>query len=353
MYLEFLQVNHVRNLERLQLIPGPGINQIAGKNASGKTAVLESIFILSRGKSFRTPRLQEVMQYGAEQLLVTARMNVENKGQIFTGINKGQQGTEIRFNGDRIHALSEQTRNVPVTLVTQDSHRFITAGPAQRRHWLDWAMFHVEPVYLDNWKSYMKALRHRNSLLKRGVTNRDLYRAWEQAMVESGKYLLATRSLFLEQISEKLNALTTDVFTGSITLDLNSEWPNNAEEYFAESWQTDLKSGYTRHGSHNVDIRTKQGAKSVTAVFSRGQIKLFICLLAIAQTAIQAERTGVSPVVLIDDYRAELDSSACEFLLGKLAQCGAQAFITDTEFHNINNDLGKLFHVERGMVVGT
>lgn len=351
MHLEFLQVDHVRNLEKQQIFPGPGLNQISGKNASGKTALLESIFILSRGKSFRTPRLHDVMQHGAENLLVYARLNVENRGQVHTGIEKGKKETQIRYDGTRILALSEQSRRVPISLVTQDSHLFITSGPAQRRHWLDWAMFHVEPAYLDQWKSYMRALRHRNSLLKKGVTNRDLYRAWEQAMVESGLYLSASRTRFLDQLTTKLNELTRAIFPGSFTLEMSSDWPKDSGSEFSESWQTDLKNGYTRQGAHNADIRVKQSAKSITTLFSRGQIKLFMCLLTIAQNGLQAERTGVRPVILIDDYKAELDSAACEYLLGELGKCGAQSFITDTEFVNKNRNIYSMFHVEQGMVV--
>lgn len=351
MHLELLQVNHVRNLENQKIFPGPGLNQIAGKNASGKTAILESIFILSRGKSFRTPRLQDVMQNGAENLHVSARLNVEKQGQVHTGIEKGKNESQIRYDGTRINALSEQTRKVPVSLVTQDSHLFITSGPAQRRHWLDWAMFHVEPAYLDQWKSYMRALRHRNALLKRGVSNRDLYRAWEQAMVESGQYLAASRSRFLDQLTGKINEQTEAVFPGSITLNLSSDWPGNLGSEFSESWQNDLKNGYTRQGAHNIDIRVKQSGKSITSLFSRGQVKLFMCLLAIAQSGLQADITGVRPVILIDDYKAELDSVACEYLLSQLLNSGSQSFITDTEFFNKNSSIYGLFHVERGMVV--
>lgn len=351
MHMEWLQVTQVRNLKSVQLSPGPRLNFLTGRNASGKTALLEAVFLLSRGKSFRTPRIQDVIQKGQDRLLVTARLNSELSGQIHTGIEKGQGEMQIRYNGSKIKTISEQTKGVPIALVTQDSHSLITAGPRERRHWLDWAMFHVEPDYLDYWKIYMKALRHRNMLLKTGVANRELYRAWEQGMVESGVYLANARSLFLKELSAEVALVSERVFQGKIIFSLSSDWPGGQDDIFADMWLADLKSGYTRQGSHNIDVRIEMEGKQVGATFSRGQIKLFICLMTIAQAKLQARRTGETPIILIDDYMAELDKAAGEYLLSSLNATEMQVFLTDTEKKAlVNIDLDKTFHVERGTV---
>ena len=354
MYLESLQIRQVRNLHAIQFSPGHRLNFLTGKNASGKTAILEAIFLLSRGRSFRSPRIQEIIQHKQKSLLVAARLNNEQQGSIQTGLEKGNGETTIRYNGCKITTISEQTRSIPIILVTQDSHLLITGGPKERRRWLDWAMFHVEHDYLEQWKVYMKALRHRNVMLKKGENKRELYRAWEQGMIESGLYLLNTRQMYLDRLNEVFSGFVGPVFQGEITVSLSSGWPGAAQEkdVFVSGWKNDLKMGYTRNGSHNIDIMFSMEKAQLANVFSRGQIKLYMCLLAIAQAKIQTDWTGVAPVILIDDYVAELDFDACEYLLNLLAETQLQVFLTSTEEKkNIkNNGLCSSFHVEQGSV---
>jgi DNA replication and repair protein RecF len=352
MYIETLQILQVRNLQTIQLSPGNRLNFFTGKNASGKTAILEAIFLLSRGRSFRSPRIQEVIQHNQKTLRVSARIHQEQQGPIHTGLEKGYGETIIKYNGNKITTISEQSRAMPLVLVTQESHTLITGAPKDRRHWLDWAMFHVEQEYLEQWKVYMKALRHRNILLKKGENKRELYRAWEQGMIESGHYLAKTRQEYLSQLNDVFQDLARPKFAGVISICLSTDWPGYLLQHdiFETTWKNDQKLGYTRNGSHNIDIKFTNESKQIANVYSRGQIKLFICLLALAQAKIQAERTGVAPIVLIDDYVAELDSEACEYLLDQLAGSNYQVFLTDTneQKHIQNRSLYSSFHVEHG-----
>jgi DNA replication and repair protein RecF len=286
--------------------------------------------------------------------LVFSRIKHERDGEISTGIEKSYGQTTIKYNGNKIKTVSEQSRGVPVILINQDSQLLLTGGPRERRHWLDWAMFHVEPEYLDVWKAYMKALRQRNMLLKRGVNKRELYRAWEQAMIESGRYLVEKRSRFLARLVEALNPTAQQVFFNQVSVILSSDWPENVQESdkYSQSWGVDLKNGYTRQGAHNIDIRFLINDKNLADFFSRGQTKLFICLLMIAQAKVLTEKTGVKPLLLLDDYRAELDEPACVFLLETLSAGETQALLTNTEEQNtiINKELQKTFHVEQGRI---
>ena len=354
MHMEWLQIKQVRNLQSTQISPGPRLNFFTGKNASGKTSILESTFLLARGKSFRTPRIQEVIQHGEKTLLVFARLMHEQGGRINTGLEKGYGETKIRYNGNKIKGISEQSIGVPLVLITQDSQMLVTTGPKERRHWLDWGMFHVEQDYLDVWKTYMKTLRQRNMLLKKGINKRDLYRAWEQAMIESGLYLARTRQQFLAELTAELQRQIIDIFPGEIRVKLSSNWPQETQEAsaFDETWEADIRNGYTRNGAHNVDVKIQIENKNIAGIFSRGQIKLFVCLLMLAQAKNQAERTGVKPVILIDDYMAELDMTASEYLLTKLAESQFQVLLTNTEQQKVikNKEIYKSFHVEHGRV---
>jgi len=355
MKMEWMQIQQVRNLGDLQLLPGPAINLITGPNASGKTSILEAIFLLARARSFRTPRIQDVIQHQKKSLLVSARIMGDKNEKIFTGIEKEYGKTTIRYQGDKIKVTSEQARNIPLVIVTQDSHNLVTAGAKTRRHWLDWAMFHVEPNYLEKWKHYMKALRQRNALLKNQERRRDLYRGWEEAMVESGSYLTAARESFITQMSDRLLQITANMFPESVAMRLTRGWPEMKSygETLEDSWHSDMRSSYTRAGPHQADIKITNKNKEIASFYSRGQIKLFVCFMMMAQSRVFIERTGIKPLVLVDDVTAELDSFASERLLNFLMDEGVQAVLTTTETVKLPGSAPncQVFHVEQGRIL--
>lgn len=354
MKLELLYIDQVRNLNNLQITPSPQINLITGKNASGKTSILEAIYLLARGRSFRTPRIQDVIQHDKKKITVTVKINNEVEGHVFSGIEKEHGQQTIKYAGNKVKTTSEQARNIPIVLITQESQQLITGGAKNRRHWLDWAMFHVEPEYLESWKDYMKALRQRNALLKNQVKNRDLYRGWEQAMVESGGYLYKTRESFIEQLMESATEIFSTVFEQQILLKHMRGWSDKKElaNALIDSWEMDLNTGYTRAGPHQADVKIINKNKEIDAVFSRGQIKLFVSLLMLAQAQVFAHRIGRKPIILVDDYSAELDSVASEYLLNFLFDGGYQSFITSAvkPERGVFGTNGQLFHVEHGVI---
>src|SRR3970282_1429893 len=142
------------------------MNLIYGKNAAGKTAILEGIHLLARVCSFRTPRINDVIQHGKQQISMMARLNDEQNNKIVTGLEKSRQATKIRFNGFNVKQRSDQARNLPVLTKSPDSHRILHGVRRERRHWLDWSMFHVEPAYMEYWQKNHHAPRQKNALLR-------------------------------------------------------------------------------------------------------------------------------------------------------------------------------------------
>lgn len=354
MKFEWLQIDQVRNLTSQRITPGPQINLLTGKNASGKTSILEAIYILARGRSFRTPRIQDVIQFNKKSLVVTAKIQSETTGTVISGIEKEYGRQTIRYDGIKVKTISEQARNLPLVLITQDSHGLVTGSAKYRRQWLDWAMFHVEPEYLNVWKQYMKALRQRNALLKKQEKNRELYRGWEEAMLESGSCLYRLREGFIEQLMCATNQICADVFDAPIELKQIRGWTEKKHfsEAMTDAWESDVKTGYTRVGPHQADINITSRDKGVDAIYSRGQIKLFVSLLMLAQAKVYKEKTGQELIVLVDDFTAELDASASEYLLYSLAKEAFQTFLTTVSFDrgSIKYAENLMFHVERGTV---
>ncbi|NNE36825.1 MAG: DNA replication/repair protein RecF, partial [Gammaproteobacteria bacterium] len=152
MHIESVQILGVRNLEQAVISPNKKINLFTGKNASGKTSFLEAIHILGRSKSFRTPRIKDVINHHQAHLSVTANIHHEYYKPLKLQITKGGKTNSLNLNNEKVNTVSELAKILPIITITQDSQQIITGPPKQRRHWLDWAMFHVEPDYLLSWK---------------------------------------------------------------------------------------------------------------------------------------------------------------------------------------------------------
>lgn len=353
MQFDLLKVNYVRNLTNIHIEPSAYINILVGPNASGKTALLEAIHLLARARSFRTPRIKDVIQYNQDTLRVIANISNTKKRGVSTGIEKSYGNTVIRHNGEPLKTVSEQANNIPLVVITPDSHLLVTGSPRERRHWLDWAMFHVEPSYIDVWRNYQKALRNRNLLLKSSSNNQQIA-SWERSMWKAAEILDELRRKFIEELQMQLFTVVKEFFPVRPGLSFNKGCPDDImfEEYLLKDREKDRRLGYTRHGPHKADIRFLAGELLLAQVYSRGQIKKFVTALLMAQARTSELIIGEKPVFLIDDYAAELDGSARAELLSSLTTYGGQIFLTSTEVDEALTSIDKtsLFHVEHGNI---
>lgn len=352
MHIEYLQAQNVRNLTNIELAPGSRLNLFIGPNASGKTALLEAIYILSRGRSFRTPRMAEVIQHQKESLLVAANLIQSHSKSVRTGVEKLPGKTIIRYDGEIIKKTSDQAKNLPVILIAPDTHRLITGEPRQRRHWLDWGMFHVEPGYLNLWQDYHKSLRQRNVLLKSERFDGDLLAGWEMSMSDAGTRISRLRINFISKIQEATKEISVNKDMHPPDFKYFQGWSDGQElkDCLGRERQTDRQFGFTRSGVHRADIEFFIDGHPLSAVLSRGRIKQFVATLLLAQSVVIQNTTGQKPVVLIDDFGAEIDAATRSRLIHLLLERDIQAFITSTE-HNpelVDHQGVEVFHVEHG-----
>jgi DNA replication and repair protein RecF len=352
MRIERLTAHNVRNLLDVALEPSPGLNLFQGANASGKTALLEAIYLLARGRSFRTPRVMDVVRHSAERLQVSARVSHRDARPVMAGIERGSGHLVLRYNGDPVRTVSAHARRFPLVVITPDSQQLVLGGPAVRRDWLDWAMFHVEQGYLDHWRDYHRALRQRNHLLKDAVTATGEIRGWEEGMGRSGTALDDARKTFLRRLEQAFQRLAGGFWDEPPVLRLRSGWESGVplEQALADARRTDLVSGFTHCGPHRADIDFTHKNNELASTFSRGESKLFICTLMLAEAAVLAERLEEPPVLLMDDFSAELDTQAQQRLLGMLGSGNAQAFLTTAGTAAAGSLPGgsARFHVEHG-----
>lgn len=354
MAITSLEIHQFRNLKKLSIKPHPGFNLIIGNNGSGKTSTLEAIHCLGRGKSFRTHKTNHLICEGARFFTVVGR--ISQKGREFTIGMKRQRGqSDIRLAGKNITRASELTEALPVAVLDPSLHQLIEGGADGRRKFLDWGVFHVEPAFRGIWNSYRKILAQRNAALKAGWAQTQIQH-WDYELVAAAECLDRSRQAYLADLANTVDLFTAK-FTGisEVSFEYYRGWREgvNFSSYLKKQFFSDKERGFTQFGPHRADLRIRLGKKEARDVLSRGQQKVLVASLILAQCR-QLNATELSTIILVDDLPAELDQEKRSGLMEALVTTGAQVFITGTDkmvFSDMNHLVDKVFHVEQGRVV--
>ncbi len=355
MSLSRLKISQLRNLQEEELELSPHLNVIFGRNGSGKTSLLEAIHILALGKSFRTRDIGNVVREGAAELTVFGNISANGEGEVPVGIRKGKSATEIRISGEKVQRVSTLAMYLPVLLITPASHRLIESERQYRREFLDWGAFHVEQNFYAEWKTYKTALAQRNAALKSNVSER-LCRAWDAGLVTAANAIDRARKDYAAEIAPYVANYAKDLLgVGDLAIRYEQGWPGKGSfnDALDAAWENDVRRGRTGYGPHRSDFRIQIEGADILHKVSRGQQKLLVYALKLAQIRHLRERAGKNSVMLLDDLTAELDGMHRDGLLELLSKESAQVLITttDPELLNLHNRQGvKMFHVERGRV---
>jgi DNA replication and repair protein RecF len=357
MTIERLDIQQLRNISQARLELGEQFNLIVGANASGKTSLLEAIYLLGTGRSFRTSRLQHVIQAEKEQFMVSARIRAESGVLITAGMalsrEAGKQGRILRINGNNARSSAQLAEILPLQLINQQSFNLIDEGPAYRRKFLDWGVFHVEHGFFAVWQRYTRALKQRNAALKRG--NMDTS-AWEREMSEAAIQLHSMREAYIEALRPILQQSVLEMLEiTDISVDYRPGWDTERSlaDVLAQELEQDRGQGFTRYGPQRADVVFKRARVAAKERLSRGQQKLLVSALVLGQSRLLAQKQARRSTVLIDDITAELDAKHCARLMTALADTGAQLVVTAIEEKSVpavENVERKMFHVERGVV---
>ncbi len=356
MSLTHLALRSVRNLADTEISPGCSVNLVWGENGSGKTSLLEAIHILGRAKSFRSSRLSPVIQSGSNSLAVAGRVASSSNGaETSVRVNFDASGVELFADREPLNRVSDLALKLPLILINTDSHRLLEDGPRLRRRFLDWGVFHVEHGFFGVWKRYYRALRQRNAALRRHMAPGQLT-AWEAELSQAAAHIDEFRRRYLTLMAPWFTRYVGELLgIDAAEIDYRRGWPADRPlmEILAEEAHMDRQIGYTRQGPHRADLVIKIATVPARQVVSRGQQKLLICALYLAQAALMGEVTHTRCVLLIDDLAAELDHAHRNRLFSLLVSLGQQVFVTATEHDLFDRALlvgQKLFHVERGEI---
>jgi DNA replication and repair protein RecF len=352
MRLDELEVRNIRILSAVDCAPGDSLNIFVGANGSGKTSILEGIHLLGSGRSFRTHRLAELISRGQSWLRVRGVIRGDDGASQTIGVEKGSEGLRIRLAGDEVRNASELARRLPLVVITPDSQRLLTDGAALRRQLMDWALFHVEPTYLSVLQRYRRALRQRNAALRDGVDATALA-PWDQETGEAGDALHRLRERFLEAILPVYADTLQDLISMAVEVRYQPGWAaaTGLSEALLANAVTDRARGFTGVGAHRADLRFSTEGAPVHQVLSRGEGKLFVVGLVLAQARFLQSIQGRRPIVLVDDLASELDEESRGRFFGQLSALGAQIFVTTVSRDLVeaaNWEGSRVFHVERG-----
>ena len=355
MILSELTVRDLRCIEQVELSLHPGRNLIWGGNGSGKTSLLEGLFLLGRGRSFRTRNSERLVRHGQDRLTVFGRAESSGlePGSLIHAVGvevHRREGTRARIDAGAVGSLAELSRVFPVQVIDPEIHKLIEEGGRRRRRWLDWAVFHVEPQFADGWLRFARAVRQRNAALReRGGTTKP----WDVEVAALGERISEARRRVVEQIQPYWHDVATGLDCPPGDLQYFRGW--GAQHSLAEALEAsrarDELRGLTHAGPHRADVVIRVGGRPAREVLSRGQQKLMAVALTLAQLRLLKEVSGTTPTLLLDDPAAELDSEHLKHFVRQIEPLGCQLIITS--LHPETAAFGapdRVFHVEQGRV---
>lgn len=362
MRLNSLEVTNVRNLQSVILTPHPRTNFIVGSNGSGKTSLLESISLLSNGRSFRSSDARKLITHGSEQLVVFGKVDSDSGRESRVGISKDNVGnTNARLDGERLSKLSILAKVLPSISIDTASVDLIEGGPSIRRTMLDWGLFHVEHSYLEVWSQYRAALRQKNSLLKKSsAISANQVSYWNAVLCRYGSRLDSERNLYAADLLVHTKRIFHQYFNSDVKLDFKYRPGWNKQEYpeyedcLSNKVNSEIERRSCLYGPHRAELEILWGGTLARDICSRGQKKLLLYGVRLAQISLMIEQTGIAPLLLLDDLPAEMDKKNIENVTRFITEFPCQTFITAINEQAIDDTLlaglkdHAMFHVEHG-----
>lgn len=362
MWLSRMTVGGCRCITNAELELVQHANILYGDNASGKSSLLEALSVLSRGRSFRTSRIAELISQGEETLTVSARV----EDGLFTGndypvgISKTTIATRIRINHADVLQQAELSAHIPLTLIHPGSVELVTGSPALRRAFLDWIAFYLFQDFNLLWKNYQQVLKQRNTCL-RDVRQRYALTHWTQQLAGLQPALYRYRKMAMTALQAALNisqALLNAI--GEPQLQMTSGFPQgvnvqNADDlkhFYQAKAEAELRQGFTLYGGHRADIHILLDGVPATRIASRGQLKLLAISLLLAQSHAISETEGKRGIIAVDDLVSELDEHNQQSLYAVLHKTQQQLIITGTRPEPLSKGMqdARVFHVEHGNI---
>lgn len=360
MHLTHLEVLGFRNISRADVELSAGINLLVGQNGAGKTALLEAIYLLARGRSFRATQSRQLIKHKDDELVVRAEVDV---GQMVHRLARGKSrngDTKAKIDGESARKQSRFAELLPLQTLLPGIADLVLDGPSIRREFIDWGLFHVEHQYLEISRRYRKALSQRSAWLREGHERAFDQDPWAPDIAKQGAQINHRRKAFVASLDQQSRRIFA-ALGAELQVQLVYQGVGDTEDVavataqLAESYERDLRHGTTHIGAHRNDVDILVNGASAKNTVSRGQAKLIASAIVLAYCAELREQSKVLPVLLLDDFGAELDSGHRERFFLELERIGCQVIATTTDEpkYLIGQALAsraRVFHVEQGAI---
>ena len=358
MQIERLRCFQFRNLAKIEMPLEGGMVFLQGKNAQGKTNLLEALYLCATGKSFRRASASELIRHEAEGAWVEAdfiRQDVRHRIKVEITPKKKLVSVDDRV----LRRASRLLELINVVAFFPDDLRLIKGSPDERRRFLDRAVANQYPEFVDASIAYAKVLKTRNSLLKKMKPERDLLSVYDDQLIEHGvvidrcrrKAIDALRPGALHYFSTMMGEQTP--LSIGLQSGLGSDVEEVNEETFraalAQSFERDAYRGITHRGVHRADLIFRINEQSAQQFASQGQQRTIVLSLKLAEVVELKERLACAPILLLDDVSSELDRERTEILFQLIDELGCQVWISTTGSTILpQNEGSKTFFVHDG-----
>lgn len=349
-----LKIHDFRNIAFADICPSPNFNFIIGNNGSGKTSLLEAIYMLGHGKAFRHQLSSRIIQHNKSKLVLFSKIISSTTHTV--GLSKARNGeNRIKIDNTDGLKLTELAKLLPMQLITPEGFDLLTGGPKYRRAFIDWGCFHHYNEFISIWNNLRRLIKQRNSLLKTASSYKQLL-PWDKELVPVANQISQIRADYIQQIRDEIIKTGLD-FLPEYTLDCQfyQGWDHSLDyaELLVEHFPRDKMLNYTTIGPHKADLKLRVDNIPIEVLFSRGQIKLIMCALRLSQGEFYTKQTQQNCLYLLDDFASELDLTKRALLAKRLKATGSQVFISALDQEQIqamNDENDKIFHIKSGII---
>lgn len=353
MYFKTISLENFRNYPDQKLDFHRNLNLILGQNAQGKTNLLESLFIMGLGKSFRTNRDADMIAFGKDFAKAACVVDGE-RGETGIEVCYQKEGKIIRVNGVKLDRTVDLLENVYIVVFSPEDLKIIKEGPDHRRRFLDRELCQIKPVYYSDLGNYKKVLRQRNVLLRENNPDKNLFSVFDASLADYGIRIVNERKEFTKRLQDISSRIHWDISQGKEFLRISYETKIETKDEFREAlernFESDVYRGFTGTGPHKDDLKIEVNDTDIRTYGSQGQQRTAALSMKLAEIGLIRQETGCSAVLLLDDVMSELDQGRQRYLIEAMKD--VQVFLTATEIdEDVKNRLpeGYEFHVENGI----
>lgn len=371
MYIDTLRLAQFRNYGPTMLGCHRHLNIFVGKNGQGKTNLLEAIYVLAVGESFRAGKEAELLQWQAPWFRIAATFFVEESERTLRAdlYYDPQKKKRLAFNGVRYKGFDEMPERLAVVLFTPDDLEIVKGSPENRRRFLDRELATLYPQFSLAVRKYRRTLHQRNELLKdvrAGRETIDTLPSWDKSLAELGALIIYERLRLLRLLvpqARRIHRYMTrhkEIFTITYQSSLGADVLNDEREalenrflsLLEEKREADVKSGSTGIGPHRDDLVLYEDGIDLRTYGSQGEQRTAVLALKLAEIEAFRRLHGRQPILLLDDVMSELDSSRQNLLLQAVVRNQMQTFLTTTALNFNYGDAAdaQVFYVKEGKI---